>query len=522
MSYTPPSQVKVVAQPHLNLRKAPMIAPDNIIARLADGTTWMVVGVARESFDPSSSVMWVQVEFADPATGQKAMGFCRTDFVAPRADPLPATQRVLPSDGLNLRSSPAFGPAINNKIVTMRSGSTLRVLGGVWENLDPSSGKWWYFVDYEGQRGYAYARYLGDEQVGEQPAGEESIPAGIPSPTWKFGVCLAGVGNAEPSTWHEPSFHSAIDSARLEAIKILPLDNDDTMNRVYRWIKSRNTAFVMVRLRWKPSREWAKLATPQERIRVAAESFLNTVKPQLELAYTNGVRYFEVHNEPNTPANFNPGDLDGDGLGTAWMGPGEFAEWFSRVTDAMRGWHGDIYLGFPGLSPQGAPGGSDEINIGGRLLTWGTQKWLAACKTMIQDKADWVGVHCYWQEDGAGRFGLEDVDSGGMYWKRVAAQIPGKLLFITEYSNNDARKPPAVKGKQYAKYMAMLRREKRLGAAFAYSIYWSSDPHNERWVSVNEQGKFRVNELSGEMGREMELRAVTKEQVKVDGPTVWV
>lgn len=513
MPYTPPAQVKVDAQPHLNLRREPMIGPDNIVARLADGSTWPVIGVARENFDPQSNKLWVQIEFTDPAAAQKATGFCLSDFVAPEPDPLPATLTVAPEDGLNLRSSPVFKASVNNKIITMPNGSILRVLGGAWENFDPQIGKWWFYVEFNGQRGYAYARFLEEAETGP---GDEST--GQPSLTWRFNACLAGVGNAEPSTWHEPTFQSAIESARLEAIKILPLEDDEKMDKVYRWLKSRNTAFVMARLRWKPNRAWADLPTPQERMSVSVENFLNTVKPQLERAYSNGVRYFEIHNEPNTPANFNPGDLDGDGLGTAWMGPGEFAEWFSRVVDAMRDWHDDLRLGFPGLSPQGTPGGPDEINVGGKLLTWGTDKWLSICKTTIADKADWLGVHCYWQEDGLGKFGLENVDSGGMYWKRVARQIPDKLLFITEFSNNDARKPPVVKGQHYAKYVAMLRKEKRIGAAFAYSIYWSSDPHNESWVTVNEQGKFRVNELPGAMGEGL---AAAFDKIEVNAPDVW-
>jgi len=35
-----------------------------------------------------------------------------------------------------------------------------QVQGGAWQNFDPQSGQWWYVVDYEGQRGYADARFL--------------------------------------------------------------------------------------------------------------------------------------------------------------------------------------------------------------------------------------------------------------------------------------------------------------------------------------------------------------------------
>jgi hypothetical protein len=161
-TYTPPSQITISAQPHLRVRREPMISPDNIVGQLPDGSTWPVVGVARDGFSPDAGVLWAQIEFTEATTGQSATGFCRSDFFSPQPDPLPATQRVLPDDGLNLRSSPAFDKAVNNKIVTMPGGSVLRVLGGVWEKLDPRIGKWWFYVDFGGQRGYAYARYLGD------------------------------------------------------------------------------------------------------------------------------------------------------------------------------------------------------------------------------------------------------------------------------------------------------------------------------------------------------------------------
>jgi len=185
MTYTPPSGIKVSAQPHLNLRAEPAVGAGNIIGRLPDGSTWPVVGIARENFDAQSDVLWAQIEFSHPAaatttdvTPRKVYGFCHSDYVDPYIDPLPDTQQVLPSVGLNLRSSPVFDMAVNNKILTMPGGSIVGVLGGVWENLDPTIGKWWFFVEFEGQRGYAYARFLGN------PAGattaHKALQAGAP------------------------------------------------------------------------------------------------------------------------------------------------------------------------------------------------------------------------------------------------------------------------------------------------------------------------------------------------------
>ncbi|HLF26527.1 MAG TPA: SH3 domain-containing protein [Anaerolineae bacterium] len=523
MTYTPPSQIRVTAQPHLNLRREPAIKTGNVVAQLADGSTWPVIGVARENFEAQSNVLWVQIEATNAATRQKVTGFCRSDFITPRPDPLPASQQVLPAEGLNLRSSPAFSPAINNKIVTMRGGSIIRVLGGAWENLDPRSGKWWFLVDYAGERGYAYARYLGDP-TGARPGDDTTTSPGTgrPSPAWRFGVCLAGMGNSDANTWHEPTFQDAIKAARLESIKLAPLSDKEKMNRVYNWLRAQGIAFVMVRLTWKPNPMWADFQ-PAARMTAAINSFVETARDQIEFAYANGVRYFEVHNEPNiTP---NPTDPIGDGLGSAWLGPSEFAEWFSRVADQLRQIRRDIYLGFPGLAPRGsefADFGGGLIKVNGQPLVWNTDKWLSSCKAVIDEKADWIGVHCYWQFDGGGLYGIENPDSGGMYWRRYKTRFPGKLLFITEFSNNGAQIPYADKGRQYGKYIGLLRREKSIGAAFAYSIYWASDPNREGWVTVTGEGKFRIIEIPGAMGLALAAQPATANPVVVNAPAVWV
>ena len=526
MTYTPPSQITVSAQPYLNLRRDPTIARDNIVGRLADGSTWPVLGIARDGYDAASDALWAQIQFTDPLSRTKRAGFCRCDFFSPQPDPLPATQQVQPGDGLNLRSAPVYDPAVKNKIVTMRAGAIVRVLGGAWENLDPLSGKWWYFVDYEGQRGYAYARYLAEPSetragVSHTADSDVATPA-RPSPTWRWGACLAGVGAADANVWHEPSFPDAIKSARLEAVKLVPLNDPVKMSRVYAWLRAQGIAFVMLRLTWKPNPMWADFQ-PAARMKAAVDSFVETARDQLEFAYDNDVRYFEVHNEPNiTP---NPTDPIGDGLGSAWLGPGDFAEWFSRVTDALREIRGDIYLGFPGLAPRGsdfADFGAGVVKVHGQPLLWNTDKWLSICESTIDEKADWVGVHCYWQADGVGPYGLENADSGGMYWKRYAARFPDKRLFITEFSNNGAHVPPAEKGRQYGKYIAMLRNQKAIGAAFGFALYWQTDPNNEGWVVMNAPGKFKVGDIPGAMGAALVGYPSTATPIVADAPAVWV
>src|SRR3990172_5775459 len=93
MAYTPPAQIRVNAQPYLNLRREPAARPGNVVGRLADGSTWSVVGVAREDYDEQSGVLWVHIESTDASTGKKRLGFCSSAFVNPKPDPLPRAQR---------------------------------------------------------------------------------------------------------------------------------------------------------------------------------------------------------------------------------------------------------------------------------------------------------------------------------------------------------------------------------------------------------------------------------------------
>ncbi len=364
--------------------------------------------------------------------------------------------------------------------------------------------------------------YAGQEvRLGIEYVAPSTSELSRPSPAWNFGVCLAGVGNADANVWHEPTFQDAIKAARLEAIKLVPLSDNDKMNKVYTWLRSQGIAFVMVRLTWKPDPAWASLPA-SERMEAAVRSFVDGTRGQLEFAYAKGVRYFEVHNGPNITAN--PTDPIGDGLGTAWMGPDEFAEWFSRVTDELRKIHGDIFLGFPGLAPRAtdfADFGDGLIRVNGQPLNWNTDEWLSVSMPVIDEKADWIGVHVYWQFEGSGLFGMENLDAGSI-WKRYQARFPNKMLMITEFSNNGDQVDLATKGRQYANYIAMLRNEKSIGAAFAGTLYWATDQNREGWVFVDEQGTFRVTELPGAMGAAMAANPLTAIMVAVNEPSIWL
>jgi hypothetical protein len=136
---------------------------------------------------------------------------------------------------------------------------------------------------------------------------------------------------------------------------------------------------------------------------VRPDEFVSWLAPDMNAFYQRGVRYFEIHNEPN---------LRPEGWTTSWNDGHEFGNWFIDVRTRLRQQFPQALLGYPGLSPgAGIPGlrmaltdfldGSDE-----------------ACRA-----ADWVGLHCYWVSD-------QELNSaaGGLGYLEYRRRFPDKVL----------------------------------------------------------------------------------------------
>ena len=95
----------------------------------------------------------------------------------------------------------------------------------------------------------------------------------------------------------------------------------------------------------------------------------------------------------------------------------------------------------------------------------------AACRA-----ADWVGVHCYWVSE-------EEMNSaaGGLGFAEYRSRFPGKLLFVTEFSNPTPDTDKQTKGQQYQRYYQLLRAVPGLGAAFSFVVSASSGYGAETW-----------------------------------------
>ncbi len=199
--------------------------------------------------------------------------------------------------------------------------------------------------------------------------------------------------------------------------------------------------------------------------------FGEAVQGDMQRLYRAGLRYFEVHHEPN---------LSSQGCERTWMDGAGFGRWFQEVLSRLRQRCPDAKLGFPGLAP-GA--GVDGLRQDALAFLQAADAAAIA--------ADWIGVNCFWSS-------AEDMVSpqGGKFYEAVRQHHPSKLLMITEYSNTAAGVDSRVKGQQYLEYVRMLRAEPGLGAAFCVALSASRGYESEVW----RQADGRLSEIPAIVG----------------------
>jgi hypothetical protein len=193
---------------------------------------------------------------------------------------------------------------------------------------------------------------------------------------------------------------------------------------------------------------------------VRSDEFASWVESDMGNFYSKGVRYFEVHNEPN---------LQAEGWVHSWADGREFGRWMTDVINRLKGKFPEAKFGYPGLSPGG--------NVSGqRMDSWAfLQQGDDAARA-----ADFMCCHCYWLDDG----GMLAND-GGLVYEEYRRRYPNKLLFITEFSNPSHSVDPRTKGQQYVNYYRRLRNVPGLGAAFSFVLSASSGFPQEAWRLEN-------------------------------------
>jgi hypothetical protein len=293
------------------------------------------------------------------------------------------------------------------------------------------------------------------KKEGATAAGETHYPHDIIDPTpylqrperpqeplWRPGRCLVGVHGRVGGPFDEVDLTTA-QRARVEAVKLVPAFQPELLDRLRELDPN---VFIL-----------ARLSTDLVDGRVlAADAFVDQQTEPLQELYERGVRYYEIHHEPN---------LSSGGFGTSWQDGDDFELWFLEVIGLFRTRFPDARFGFPGCAP-GA-----EIH-GKREDRW---RFLSRCETAIE-ASDWIGVHCYWEDEE----GLRSPD-GGLAFAEYRRRWPHKLFFVTEFGNVSIDTDSATKGGQYVSYYRDLRNQAGLGAAFCFVLSAASGYQHEAW-----------------------------------------
>jgi murein DD-endopeptidase MepM/ murein hydrolase activator NlpD len=286
-----------------------------------------------------------------------------------------------------------------------------------------------------------YPRDILDPTPYMQWPDQAANPASNSTYNWPPGYCLVGLHGRTNGPLQDSDYPPA-GQARVEAVKLLSSAQASDIDRL-RALNSR--LFLLVRM----------FASFDGR-HISSADFASWMTGDLAPFYSRGVRYFEVHNEPNVVA---------EGWTQSWNDGQAFGTWFVDVVNRLRPVFPEARFGFPGLSPgNGVPG----LRSAALDFLTGAD---AACRA-----ADWVGVHCYWVSE-------EEMNSaaGGLGFAEYRSRFPGKLLFVTEFSNPSPDTDKQTKGQQYQRYYQLLRDAPGLGAAFSFVVSAPSGYGAETW-----------------------------------------
>ncbi|MBN1309898.1 MAG: M23 family metallopeptidase [Anaerolineae bacterium] len=260
---------------------------------------------------------------------------------------------------------------------------------------------------------------------------------------WDYPNCLVGLMGRMGGPMEGPDWE-VVRTARIEALALTTSAVPADVEQAY---VIEPSMFIMMYL----------TSDFQSRVLRPAD-FVHSVAHGAKCMYECGVRYFEIHNEPN---------LMPEGYGVNWQDGHEFGEWFLQVVGMLQAELPDARFGWPGLSPGPTVEG---MRLDHRIFMDSAQDAIR--------QADWIGCHCHWQDE-AGMLS----ESGGLGYKTYRKMWPDKLLLITECGNTVRDVDGETKGNQYLKYYSHLRTQSGVGAAFAAVASASANYPHEVWRS---------------------------------------
>lgn len=270
----------------------------------------------------------------------------------------------------------------------------------------------------------------------------------IPTTSVQFGL---GYGTQSEMTQAQIDFYGSVfGTAEHASFKFLTMPDSDVMTRMVQKVRAKNpTAFLGARIFFSVG---DRPFTPTE--------FIDFSHNGVSAAYAQGIRDFEIHNEPNLPS---------ESAGT-WTNGVAFGNWLRDVVIILKSRYPEIRCWFPGLSPNG-----------------GAQRFLAdALSTKVGSYLYGYCFHAYWHTVSGGTWNMVD-ETGGFSWKNLWRVMPLteriKPIWLSEFSNNSPAELPITKGHQYQDYQRMLPQH-GVSVASSFVLYWDNDFDHENWVTV--------------------------------------
>jgi len=203
---------------------------------------------------------------------------------------------------------------------------------------------------------------------------------------------------------------------------------------------------------------------------------------------------FEVLNEPNHPDRIG-------GWGPEADQARKFSDWFLETYNRLKEACSWAKLGFPGLAiPHGPAPGLDL-------------DWVEICRPAVE-RADWLGVHCYWQNPTHADRNHRHPD-WGLRFKNYQKLFPDKVIEISEFGNSNGQDPNLSVDREriaqeYVEYYQELFKYSYVNSAAAFIMSAPYGPWEEQGFTWRkESGEFfPVVERVGAMPRPGLVRAV--------------
>ncbi|RME47315.1 MAG: hypothetical protein D6796_07815, partial [Caldilineae bacterium] len=256
-------------------------------------------------------------------------------------------------------------------------------------------------------------------------------------------VCRVGLNGRNADFFDELDYR-VIQTARIETVKMMSHTNPAVFAR----LKQENPKLEIITRLFDDRIQYSH-PTPAE-FADRMIPVMRTLRPYCHK--------FQVVNEPNHHQRYEGwGDTDADAK--------DFNAWFLEVYDRLKNACPWASLGFPGLAMPDA--------------AHRDRAWLNICRPAIE-RADWLGVHCYWQTP-PGKPTLAFHENFGLNYQYYHRQFPDKTLEILECGNSNIHNQFPITDEAIAQeYVAWLQQVFQYNYVNSACFFILSSP-DKRW-----------------------------------------